>query len=390
MKRTLAGNRSILDVLTTQLTKPKGVLCALATWVGVACFAQANEPIVIGQTYIASGPVAGFSKEPVLGIKALLASVNKAGGIRGRQIVLTQLDDENSMDKAQANVRELVQQRAVAILMPIGTLPALGAMKVAAELKIPVIGPYTGAGQVYASDSSVFPMRISFAEEALRIVRHTAIIGQTRMAAVRNDNSGAKVPIDAARKALQARGADLIGEIALAQDGSDAQAKAIELAALNPQSIIVSASNLVAAKFIKAYRATGVSSQFYCTSFMNGGQLYKDIGAAANGVVIMQVVPSPKAPIRLAADYRASMAAIGLGNQLSYASFEGYIAARTVVEALRKVSSSPISPAAAQGALQSMNGYDLGGVKISLKEQMQGALNYGELSMIGKDGSFVR
>lgn len=390
MKRALAGSRSIQDALTTLVMKPRGILYVLAAWVGGACFAQGNEPIVIGQTYIASGPVAGFSREPVLGIKALLASVNKAGGIRGRQVVLTQLDDENSADKAQANVRELVQQRAVAILMPIGTLPAIGAMKAAAELKIPVIGPYTGAGQIYASDSSVFPMRISFAEEAQRIVRHTALIGQTRIAAVRNDNPGAKVPIDAARNALQARGADLIGEIVLSQDGSDAQAKATELAALNPQSIILSGSNVVVAKFIKAYRATGVSSQFYCTSFLNGGQLYKDIGAAANGVVIMQVVPSPNAPIRLAADYRASMAAIGLGNQLSHASFEGYIAARTVVEALKKVSSSPMSPAAVQGALQSMNGYDLGGFKISLKEQMYGALNYGELSMIGKDGSFVR
>ena len=353
------------------------------------CLAQGNEPIIVGQTAIASGPVAGFSREPGLGIQAMLTSANKAGGIRGRQVVLKQLDGANSAEKAEANVRALVQQGAVAILMPIGTLPAAGARKAAEELKVPVVGPYTGAGQVYAESSSVFPLRISFVEEATRIVNHMALIGQTRVAAIRNDNPGAKVPVDAARKALQSRGGDLVGEFVLSQDGSDSAAKAKQLAALQPQGVIMSASNVVAANFIKAYRTTGVSSQFYSTSFLNGNQLHKDLSDAAAGVVIMQVVPSPRANIRLASDYRAAMEAIGAGQQLSHASFEGYIAARTLVEALKRTA-APIKPAAVQQALQSMNGYDLGGLAISFRDQAHGALNYGELSMIGRQGVFVR
>jgi branched-chain amino acid transport system substrate-binding protein len=372
------------------LNRRSASVALLAAAVAGACLAQGNEPIIVGQTAIASGPVAGFSKEPGLGIQAMLASVNKAGGIRGRQVVLRQLDDANSTEQAEANVRALVQQGAVAILMPIGTLPAAGARKAAEELKVPVIGPYTGAGQVYAAGSAVFPLRISFVEEATRIVNHMALIGQTRVAAIRNDNPGAKVPIDAARKALQARGSDLIGEFVLAQDGSDAPAKAQQLAALQPQGVIMSASNVVAASFIKAYRATGVSSQFYGTSFLNGNQLRKDLADAAAGVVIMQVVPSPKANIRLAADYRAAMEAIGAGGQLSYASFEGYIAARTLVDALRRIAAAPLKPAAVQQALQAMIRHDLGGLTISFKDQAQGALNYGELSMIGRDGFLVR
>jgi len=254
-------------------------VAVLAASVAGACLAQGNEPIIVGQTSIASGPVAGFSKEPGLGIQAMLASVNKAGGIRGRQVVLRQLDDGNSAEKAEANVRTLVQQGAVAILMPIGTLPAAGAMKAADELKVPVIAPYTGAGQVYAAGSAVFPLR---------------------------------------------------------------------------------------------------------------NQLHKDMADGAAGVVIMQVVPSPKAPIRLAVDYRAAMEAIGAGQQLSYASFEGYIATRTLVEALRRAAAAPIKPAAVQQALQSMNRHDLGGLTISFRDQAQGALNYGELSMIGRDGFLVR
>jgi branched-chain amino acid transport system substrate-binding protein len=103
----------------------------------------------------------------------------------------------------------------------------------------------------------------------------------------------------------------------------------------------------------------------------------------------MQVVPSPKATIRLAADYRAAMKATGAGQQLSHASFEGYIAARTLVDALKRAA-APLKPAAVQQALQSMSGHDLGGLAISFRDQAHGALNYGELSMIGRQGFFVR
>ena len=37
-----------------------------------------------------------------------------------------------------------------------------------------------------------------------------------------------------------------------------------------------------------------------------------------------------------------------------------------------------------------MNRYDLGGLTVSFRDQAQGALNYGELSMIGRDGFLVR
>jgi ABC-type branched-subunit amino acid transport system substrate-binding protein len=379
--------------LETSLNKPSWisfVAAALAAYSMVPCYAQGGDPIIIGQTYIASGPVAGFSAEPLLGIKALIASVNRSGGIRGRPLALKQLDDANSPDKSEANVRELAAEGAVAILMPIGTLPAMGAMKAAADLKIPVVGPYTGAGPVYASDSGmVFPLRISFAEEARRIVNHTALIGQTRIAAVHIDNPGAKVPVDAARKALQERGSNLLGDVTIAQDGSDAAAKAKQLAALNPQGVILSASNAAAAAFIKAFHATGANAQFYATSFLNGTQLHKDLGGGANGVVIMQVVPSPRAPMRLAAEYRAAMEGVGAGNALSYPSFEGYIAARTLVDALRKTPPLQVKPAAVLASLHAMQSHDLGGLAISFKNPANGALNFGELSMIGRGGTFV-
>jgi len=367
----------------------RAALRAVVTTLGLACHGTAwcAEPIVVGQTYIGSGPVANFSTEPLLGIRAMLTQVNRAGGVGGRPIVLRQVDDENVADKAEANIRQLAKEGAVAILMPIGTLPSVGAMKAAAALDIPVVGPYTGTQQVYASSSGLFPIRISFAEEATRIVNHMVLIGQTRIVAVRIDNAGAKVPIDAARRSLLEHGSNLLGEFVLSQDGRDADLVAKQIAALKPQGVFMSVSNLVARNFIASYRSTGQTAQFYSTSFLNGSQLHQDLGVAARGVVIMQVVPSPQLSIPLAAEFRASMSAIGANSSITYSSFEGYIAAKILVEALRKATVP--SPHAVQKALLAMDGYDLGGVSISFRRKGQGALNYGKLSMLGADGRFV-
>ena len=60
------------------------------------------------------------------------------------------------------------------------------------------------------------------------------------------------------------------------------------------------------------------------------------------------------------------------------------------MEALKKVPAAAMKPAAVQAALQSMAHQDLGGLTISFKDPAHGALNYGELSMVRRDGFVVR
>ena len=90
----------------------------------VAAHAQ-PKPILIGQTYVQTGPLASLSTDPLIGIRALIASVNSAGGVLGRPVELKQLDDASDPAIAGENVKKLVLEGAVAILMPISLVRSI-------------------------------------------------------------------------------------------------------------------------------------------------------------------------------------------------------------------------------------------------------------------------
>lgn len=365
------------------------VLAAVSATAAAQPAKPARPPIVIGQTYVKTGPLAGLSTEPLLGIRAMLESVNAAGGIKGRPLELRQEDDAYDAAKAAANVKKFAEEGAVAILMPIGTTSSVGALKAANELKIPLVAPYTGAAPVVKFTDYGFPVRIGFDEEYGRIVNHLFTLGFTRIAFAHNDNPGARSAMEATKRFVEERGQKMTGSVAIAQDGSDAVAKAQELAAGKPMAVVLSATNAVAAKFIQAYRASGAEARFYSFSFLNGQALHKSIGDDAAGVVVSQVVPYPwNSVMPVIAEYQAAMKQIG-EKDFSYGSLEGYINAKVLVEALRRAGPNPTADSVKK-ALEGFHSHNLGGIHVKYTPKLHTGLTFSELSMIKKDGGYAR
>ncbi len=369
-----------------------GILLALAvTVVPYQAFAQSNNksPIIVGQTFVKSGPLAGLSIEPMIGIRAMVAATNAAGGVNGRPLEVRQIDDGNDGEKAAANVKKMVEEGAVAILMPIGTTSSLGALKAANALKIPLIAPYSGAAPVAKFSEYGFPARISFDEEFERVVNHLFTVGLTKIAFAHNDNPGARSAMEATKRFIEQRGQKMLGSVAIAQDASDAAAKARELAALKPTAIVFSVTNPVAAKFIQAYRSSGTETRFYSFSFLNGQGLFKAIGEDAAGVVVSQVMPYPwKSTIPIISEYQAAMRKIG-EKEFSYGSLEGYVNMKIVVDAMRRAGGNP-SPESIKKALETFKSHDLGGVFVRYTPTERTGLTFSELSMIRKEGGYAR
>jgi branched-chain amino acid transport system substrate-binding protein len=332
--------------------------------------AQAQtKPLLIGQTYVQTGPLATLSTEPLVGIRALFTAVNANGGVNGRPIELRQLDDAYDPAKGAENVKTFVKDGAVGILMPIGTSSAVGALKAANELKIPVVGSYTGAAPVVKPSEYGFPVRISFDEEYSRIVNHLFTIGLSRIAFAHNDNPGARSAMESTQKFIAERAAELVK--------------------LKPKAVVLSATNDVAAKFITAYRAAGGETAFYSFSFLNGQKLFQDIKKDAAGVVISQVVPYPwNTAMPMIAEYQAAMKKIG-ATEFSYASLEGYVAAKVMVEGLKRAGSNPTADSLHKG-LESFKTLDIGGIAVSYRPGEHRGLTFSELSMLKADGRYLR
>jgi len=363
---------------------------ALSTVLGLPSAVQAQtKPLLIGQTYVQTGPLASLSPEPLLGIRAMFAAVNANGGINGRPVELRQLDDAYDPAKGAENVKTFVKDGAIGVLMPIGTSSSIGAIKAANELKVPIVGPYSGSGPVVKPTEYGFPVRISFDEEYSRIVNHLYTIGLSRIAFAHNDNPGARSALESTQKFIAERGEKMAGSVAIKNDGSDAAERAAELAKLKPKAVVLAATNEVAAKFITAYRATGGETAFYSFSFLNGQKLFQDIKKDAAGVVISQVVPYPwNNAMPVIAEYQAAMKKIG-ATEFGYASLEGYVAAKVMVEGLKRAGANP-TPESLQKGLESFKTLDIGGIAVSYRPGEHRGLTFSELSMLKADGRYLR
>jgi ABC-type branched-subunit amino acid transport system substrate-binding protein len=74
---------------------------------------------------------------------------------------------------------------------------------------------------------------------------------------------------------------------------------------------------------------------------------------------------------------------------VSYASMESFIAAKVLVEALRRAGPEP-TRARVLTALQNLREYDVGGFKISFGGDNRVGSRYVEVTVIGREGKLLR
>lgn len=157
-----------------------------------------------------------------------------------------------------------------------------------------------------------------------------------------------------------------------------------------PQAIIqVSLFNSSAA-FFRKMRQAGYRGQFLNFSVVGIDPLFSALGKEIGGVVISQVVPSPRSTgTPIIKEYQD---ALNQTDQIpSYESVEGYIAARTFAEGVRRsASAGKPDRAGLQKAFESMTDYDAGGFRINLRAKKYESVRVVDLVTITPDGKVVR
>jgi branched-chain amino acid transport system substrate-binding protein len=93
------------------------ILTALLASAAFALPAAAQETYVIGLTGAMTGPAAGTLGPAVEGVRLYVERLNAAGGINGRKVDLLLQDDAAEPSKAAANVKKLLTQDNVVLLI---------------------------------------------------------------------------------------------------------------------------------------------------------------------------------------------------------------------------------------------------------------------------------
>jgi hypothetical protein len=137
-----------------------------------ACTPRDTDPIKLGMSGPLQGPSQALGIEMRRGINAMLQSVNDAGGVHGRRVVLEALNDNYDPELALEMTRQLLdvqtvvddpdqpdvrgQESVFALIGNIGTPTMLATAPVATKNQVVFFGPFTGA-QAYLRDDTKSP-----------------------------------------------------------------------------------------------------------------------------------------------------------------------------------------------------------------------------------------
>lgn len=357
-----------------------------AGWVGVA-----QAQILIGQTTAVTGPVAASVGETLQGIHLYLDHINAQGGVNGEQIKLITVDDKFEPKLAGENARKLIEdQKVVALFMTRATPHNQAILPYLAQYKVALIAPSTGAMVFHEPvNPYVFNVRSSYQAETEGAIEQLHTTSLDRIAVVHVDDSFGADCLAGAMKAFNRLKFEPVTVIKADRAKPDYAAIVPQLNAAKPQAVLWIGSSVAVSGGVKALRKSGSAAQVVTVSNNASGGFVKQLGDAAHGVIVTQVFPSVHA-MGYAINREAAALARAKGNvQLSPQMMEGFASAKVLVEALRRAGPKPTRERIV-AALNGIASLDLGGLELGYSPSDHTGLNFVEMSIIDRDGKFLR
>lgn len=354
--------------------------------------AQETGAVKICQSIALTGPLGDLGQAMHQGAKACFAAVNAQGGVAGRKIELQTLDDGYDVKRALANVGGFIADKGTFALFNCMGTPMIEAMlPQVIESGIPFFAPFSGALLTRPKGvRTIFNIRASYPDEAEQLVQHLATIGIRRIGIAYQNNSFGKEVFDGARVAMEKHKITGFTAVTVENTGADAAAAAAKLVAAEPEAVLVGLAGKPVLEFVKAIRAQRRGLSLYALSIMGSSATIRSLGEDATGIAVSQVVPSPaNAVVPVVREFRDAWKAAGITLEPSHLALEGYINARVFVEALRRAGKNA-TRATFIDSTWNMKRYDMGGFEASFSEPGRNASRFVELTMIGRDGRFIR
>jgi branched-chain amino acid transport system substrate-binding protein len=346
--------------------------------------------ITIGQSAPLSGSNQELGQDIRNGALAYFKRLNDAGGVHGRRIELTTLDDANEVPRAEANTKQLVEQTGVFALFGYASATlSRPALPIVHQHKVPFIHPFTGADPMRVFDKFVYNVRASYADELEKIVDFFAPLGVKRFSIVYYDDVVGRENLSAVDRALKKRSYETVSKAVLKDRAKpDIPAGVKDVAKGNPDVVILTTLYKTSADFIKLAKKSGLGAQMASNSFPGASPLAKELGKDGPGVIIATVVPPfSKASIPVVAEYRAAIEKLSGKKEYSFTSLESYIGAKVLAEGLKRAGPRPTRESFMQ-ALDGMSSYDVGGYAVSYSPTEHNGSSFVELTVISKEGAF--
>lgn len=357
-------------------------LAAAAAWGAHAAHAA---QVVVGQVGPMSGLEASQGRAYATGMQLYFEAVNKAGGVNGHTFKLVRRDDGGRPEDTVAGTRQLLAEDKPIVLAGffgsrnIADLVATGLLE---KEKVALVGYRTA--EIRPETPLLYNVRAGLADEINKLTEHLATIGITRLGLFYEEGPGAAALLAAADEAAKKAKAAIISKASYPAGTARVTPAVDVFTKAAPQAILMVSSGAAAAGFIEQYRGAGGAAQLFAHSGADIEQLSKRLSEEQmQGVAIAQVTPSPyKIANRLAKEFNDLVAKTpNLEVPVSYAMMEGFIAAKVIVEAVRRQGSRPTREGMV-AALDGMDNFNMGGYAVGFQPGKRSGSKFVELSII--------
>src|SRR5882762_9262167 len=263
------------------------------------------------------------------------------------------------------------------------------ALPLVEQHRAPFLSPFTGADPMRVFNKHVYNMRASYADELEKIVDHFVPLGIKRFSIVYYDDVVGRENFAAVDRALKKRNLEAVSVAAFADRAKPDIAGGLkEIAKGSPDVVILTTLYKASADFIKLARSSGMYAQMASNSFPGASQLAKELGKEGFGVIVATVVPPPtKRAVPVVKEYQEAIEKQLGKKDYSFTSLESYVAAKVVVEAIRRTGPK-LTREGFMRELDNMKGFDTGGYPVSFSPTNHNGSSYVELTVIGKDLKF--
>jgi branched-chain amino acid transport system substrate-binding protein len=318
-------------------------LCLLAWGLNGVAHARnegvTSDEIRVGASAVLSGPLGPQTVQYGEGSRLLFDAVNAQGGVHGRMIRYTALDDGFNVARAVINTRQLLENDKVFVIYhSTGTEQTGAILPLVKEHRTVLLGPVTGASAFReAHNPYLFHVRASYAHEAQRIVSQLRLQGTSRVAVFYQDDGLGKALAAELQKASESEKLPFVAVIKVDPKAPDFAAAAQATEKLQPQAVIVATAGATFPLYVKAVLGTSARPVYYGFSVASVDVINRELKADARGIILAQIMPSLRnTTVPVVADYLALLRAKSPTAQPSASQFEGFVHASVLVEGLRR------------------------------------------------------
>ena len=353
---------------------------------------EVADRVLFGQSAAFTGPAQELGRNMRLGIEAAFYEVNQRGGVHGRRLELSSLDDAYEPEAAVTNTIRLIEQdRVFALIGEVGTPTSRSATPVAADAGVPFIAPFTGAEflRVGQDREYIINMRASYYQETEEMVeRLTTDLGIDRIAVLYQDDSFGRAGREGVLIALRHRSMEPVSIGLYPRNTTAVKTALLDLKRGAPEAVIMIGAYEPVAALIAWARHTGLDPIFMTVSFVGSNALARELGPVGEGVYVTQVVPFPTDDsVPVVSSYLKALSNFEPEAAPGFVSLEGYLAGRLAIAALEGCGRD-VNRACFLDSLKSADVIDLDGFELRYGQDDNQGSDTVFLTTIGSDGSY--